>query len=480
MKKLIALPLSLLLAVTLVACTSTPTERPQGNRVTPTTVDRGTTGYDNCAVPNGNDPCWDATARRFRFEPGAQIVIGVDNENMAAALIAKWNQDYPELAGRVVFRRYESINKDDAGMQGIQLAQGAAPDVVLVIAGEILGKEVNLLPLHPYFQDLTATDTLDSINQTVNRRGTIALSSFADGMVFGWNESMLRALGVDVDTDTNGDGLPDAFDTWEKIFALDLIGRTYKGNTIRELYPIAINDTWSAYSALSVGGFEIFKDGPLNPGFDTPEFLEGLRFIQTFSQQGINEDATGAKLPGSAMSWRWPAFYESDAYPFSLIGTWVNVEQETAATGSTLRFSAMPTFQGRNLRPFSGAKAFGINAFTSYPSAAHEVLRWLYTPSTMSTMVNNSEYLPALQQGAFSTPAIFDPAKNQVANGLRFNQVVPGATLTNNPSRPAMDLYYVMGIQEYFVQVWDGTLTPEQAQAAIVADAAAWLSENNR
>jgi Maltose-binding periplasmic proteins/domains len=478
MKKFIALPLSLLLAVTLAACATTTTEeRPTGNVVDRTPVG---TVYANCAATNGNDPCWDATAQQFRFEPGATITIGVDNDLMGEALVSKWDTDYPSLRGRLVYRNYGSVNGESTGVQGVEVGQSEAPDVVLVVSNEVVGREVNLLPLHPYFVNLISTDSLPAVNDVINRRAPILLTAFWDGMSFSWNETMLRSLGVNVDQDSNGDGLPDAFDTWEEIFALDLVGRTYKGNELLELFPVSLDEPWSGYSSVSSQGFVIFEDGPDKPGFDSPEFLAGLEFIQTFSQAGINTDETGVKKAASSMGWRWDSYLNDESYPFALVGTWQNVIGAQDSTGSEFRFSTMPTYEGNPLRPFSQTKGFGLNGFTNNPSAAHEVLRWLYTPSTMSSMVANSSYLPSLQEGAFATPAIFDPIKAEFTQGMSLNQLVPGATLPNNASKVAMDLYYNVGITDFYKAVWDGTLTPAEAQTQIVSASAAWLSANNQ
>jgi arabinogalactan oligomer / maltooligosaccharide transport system substrate-binding protein len=479
MKKLIALPLSLLLVLSLAACGGEATERPTGTTVDRTTVDPVTFGYDDCETPNGNDACWDNDARRFLFEPGATVTIGVDNDNMGEALVEKWNADFPALAGRLVFRNVGSANGESTGVQGFEVGQAEAADVALVITDEIIGREINLLPLHPYFEDLAQRDTLPAINDVINGRATIALTAFWDGMFFSWNETMLRALGVNVDVDSNNDGLPDAFDTWEKIFALDLAGQEYKGKQILEVFPISLDEPWSAYSSLSSQGFVIFEDGPTEPGFDSPEFLGGLEFIQAFSEQGQNLDETLTKKAASSMGWRWDAYLNDEAYPFSLVGTWQNVTVAKETTGATYRFSAMPTWEGNPLRPFSGTKAFAVNGYTPNPSAASEVLRWLYTPSTMSSMISNSSYLPALQEGAFSSPAIFDPVKAEQTNGMRFNQIVPAFALPNDPNQRVMNLYYGIGVTNEYKEVWDGTKTPAEAQAKIVELAQEWLDTNN-
>jgi hypothetical protein len=167
---------------------------------------------------------------------------------------------FQHYVDRLVFRNVGSANGESTGVQGFEVGQSEAADVALVITDEIIGREVNLLPLHPYFENLAQTDTLPAINDAINGRATIALTAFWDGMSFSWNETMLRSLGVNVDRDSNNDGLPDAIDTWEKIFALDLAGREYKGRErFLEVFPLSLDEPWSAYSSLSSQGFVIFR-----------------------------------------------------------------------------------------------------------------------------------------------------------------------------------------------------------------------------
>jgi arabinogalactan oligomer / maltooligosaccharide transport system substrate-binding protein len=456
----------------------------------------GPRNYTDCTTPDGTEACWNAEERSYRWEEDAVVEIGVDNDTMGAALIEQWNADYPDLANKLVYRNYGSVNGASTGMQGIQDGQGEAPDVALVIDNEVTGKEASVLPLHPYFVDLANEQTLESVNTGINKTATYFLSSFYDGMTFSWNKTMLEALDISL-TDANNDGLPDAVDTFEEIFALAESYETrpeftFETNrlddnedpisvtkTIKEFYPLSLDEPWSAYSSLTAGGWELFGGADLlEPEFDAPEFLEGLEFIQAFGETNMSVDDTGAKKAASAMGWRWDDYLNGN-YPFSLVGTWMDVDGKEATENLDFKFSAMPTYEGQQLSPLMKTKGFVVNAYSLYPSASSEVLRWLYSAETFGTMVNNSSYLPALETDAAIYPEITSENKEEFAFGMRFNHLEPAGSLPLSPTTRAMNVYYAIGITDFYKAVWDGTKTPAVAQTEIVSAATAWIAANN-
>ena len=42
-----------------------------------------------------------------------------------------------------------------------------------------------------------------------------------------------------------------------------------------------------------------------------------------------------------------------------------------------------------------------------------------------------------------------------------------------------MQVYYNIGMNQFYKDVWDGKQTPEAAQKAVVDAAAKWITENN-
>ncbi|MFW6298843.1 MAG: extracellular solute-binding protein [Bacillota bacterium] len=475
MKKLSLFVTALLLVFSLAAC-----------------GDRGSdyAGYEDCEEATGSDACWSEDDEDFLVEDDAEIVIGVDSDDMGAALVQKWNEDFPEYEDMVEFENYGSANDDNSGMQGIELQEDEAPDVALVIDGEVIGREGSVLPLHEYFQEFGADETHESAFESINQLDYFYMPAFYDGMVFSWNETILEELDIDT-TDSNDDNLPDAIDTWEKIFAIseeweadDRPEIDVPGNddsyTMYEMFPISLDEVWSGYSTLTAGGWHIFPDGELDePGFDTDEFEAGLDFIKEFSETNMSVDETGSKKQAGEMGWRWDAYLQG-AYPMGLVGTWQDVDGAEESTEFDFRFSKMPTYDGEDLHPLMKTKGFVINGFTPNPSAASKVLKWLYTEETFTTMIDSSAYLPSLQEDSIVFPEIDNENKEEFALGMENNHLEVSGTLPDNADVAAMDVFYNLNLNDYFKDIWDGETTPADARSAIVDDSEAWMEENNK
>ena len=372
--------------------------------------------------------------KRYDIENGAKIVVGVDNEIVGKQLVSLWNEMNQEDTGLLSYIVFNSFDLT------------ILPDVYLLDEAEYQSSEFYLLD--------------SSLQKNSN-----FLSYSYNGVVFSYNKTMLEEFGIEM-LDSNNDSLPDSIDTWEEIFNLELVGESYKGNVINEIYPISINEVWTAYSSLTAGGYEFYKDG-----FESNEFLKGLEFIEEFSKKGINNDLYGMKLNGNRMGYRLDEYLAEEAYPFSLVGSWSNVNSFELMNGSNLKFAQMPTYNGNNLSPFTKIKGFVISKDTMYPSAAHEVLRWLTEQEALNVMTSFSNIVP--------TPNLeFSPEDDNLAeiiDAFNFNHIETTEMIPDTDVR-ALEIYYNANIGEYLVELWDGSKTALEVQQEIVVLSEAWVT----
>lgn len=426
------------------------------------------------------------------------MTVGVDVAPLAPAIEAAWDAAFPDLAGLVDAVFYEASDSESSGVTGIVTLQDAAPDIAIIIGSGSVGREVNFLDLADYFEDVIAEDVLQTGLSAVNTGDVVHyLPGVYDGMAFAWNKTMIEYFiaedQLDITlTDTDGDNLPDAFDTWEEIFAIadgltDRLSFVYTMDdalepttqTIYELYPLCLGQEWSNYSALSAGGWSLFpEDDPVEPGFDTDEFLAGLAFIEEFSTHDMSFQADGTtKLAAASMGWRWDNFLKNE-YPFGLIGTWMDVDTNENTYNADFQFSPMPTWDGEMLHPIVKTKGFIVNVYSDCPGAAVTVLQWIYTQAGMETISDNSSYLLALEPDSDLIPDTLNENKLQFGAALGYGFNEPAMSLPLSSSL-AVNVLYNSGITAAQQAVYDDTMTPLEAQAAIVAAAETWIATNN-
>lgn len=428
-------------------------------------------------------PVWDAKAKAYVPEAGAKIRIGVDSDKWGAAIVELWNAKYPDKKGMVDFVNTPSSNSADLPTQ----QQGEAPDVLMVIDGETLRNTQSLMAidnsLAAYAKAVIQEPFMSSVNQGKDLK---YIPASYNGLAFSWNKTMMEALKLDT-KDANKDNLPDAFDTWEEIFALSAKWAKgprpeYMGKPVTITFPWSVNNTWGVYSALSAGGWKIFEEAnPLKPGYEKAAFRAGLEFLKAASDASQMVEANGTKTPGAAAGWKFDDYLAGSLSPFGMVGTWMDVNGAEAKGGMDLIFGKMPTWKGKVPSPFVTTKGFILNGFSKYPSAAHELLRLIYTKEGMQAMVDETSYIPSLKAKAPNTP-VYKNDENKVQMGAAFATSYPEPVilLPNNKAKRALDVYYNITLDQIYADVWDGKLTPADAQKKTVDLAAKWIAENNK
>jgi len=428
---------------------------------------------------------WDAKKGSYAVEADAHIVLGIDNDKYGAALVALWNKVHPEAANAVEFLNTPS----DSSAKKLADLQGDAPDVVMALTSDVPKFAGAMAPIESNTVKIVSADADQQFYTSANAmfKGQILALPFAyDGMAFAWNKTMLTKLGL-ITGKVTKNNLPVEFDTWEKIFALskkwDAQRPTYMDKKVNIVFPMSLDEPWSGFSSVTSSGWGIFSAGkPLDPGFKDAKFAKGLEFIKAAHDAKVSVEADGQVTPGASMGWRWDPYLNDQSAPFGLVGTWMDVNGALTKGGHELHFGNMPTWGGVTLKPLLKVKVYVLNAYSKYPSASAEMLRIIFTKEGMQAMIANSAYVPALKAGAKIAPDYSnDVVKKEMAAAFATSYVEPvTVTLPDNPTKQAMDVYYNIGMNQFYKDVWDGKLTPADAQTKIVAAADKWISENNK
>ena len=211
-----------------------------------------------------------------------------------------------------------------------------------------------------------------------------------------------------------------------------------------------IGDAYYEYPFLASQGFELFGpngDDADNPGFDTDEYERGLELIASLHDiMPISSTDLNNKSSLKAN------FIEGNVNYF-ITGPW-DLKQ-IDESGMNYGITTLPTYQGKQLKPFAGVHCAFVSTFTKYPIASELLANFLisdeganilYKESNGITTISNVENVEGLSDDA-----------NLPAFVKQFEYSVP------MPSIPRISYYWSIA-QDIDRAVFDGQLSPKDAR----------------
>ena len=232
-----------------------------------------------CVAENGI-VCYDEENQRYQIEDGARIRVMVENEAYGQALINLWDAEHPEQTG--VIEPIVVQNFDAATWLGYKT------DIALLWSNDAAQILNNFMPVQPDLEVMIQEHVPQQFGELLNLEGLRYVHMSYYGLVFSTNVTMLNEMGYD-STDENGDGLVDAFDSFEELMALAEewggIERIYYDRAVTAVFPFALSELWASMVFFSADQFRFFATyEALRPGMETDEFLETLKFLRAMGE----------------------------------------------------------------------------------------------------------------------------------------------------------------------------------------------------
>ena len=397
-------------------------------------------------ITDGLTVCFNAHQNAYQIETHAHLKILVPNDEYGKAVVAYWDWYHPEFAERVTYE----LTNSAAGSQDVLFISQAQ-------AGQLHEK------LFPLDHNLIKNVDLDKVT-ALNYDYLNFIPVSAEGFAFLINKTRLELLGLSTQ-DNNKDGLIDSVDTFEKIIALQPLWDSLKVN----IFPFALNEPYSFYPFLTAGGFRIFSAlDALKPGFESEEFKQGLQLVEDLSQ--INWNHSESNLSQS-YTWMLDEVVVQDNFVFTIAGPWMNIGASAAAVKSEWIVSKFPTYQKNELAPMVKTSGFAINKETYYPSAAHELIRILKSIKGTQLLIDHTSLIPLVNAEILPYLVFDEPHRAQLALAYETSVGEPVIAFLANPKLLAIELFYNMDVMSSIRNLWDKSITIEEAQNQIIAEA---------
>lgn len=206
---------------------------------------------------------------------------------------------------------------------------------------------------------------------------------------------------------------------------------------------------YSVYPLMTPFGYELFGSDGLsdNPGFDTPEFFEGLKYLSTL-KEAMPIDADNLKMDAGTFLDQNFIDGKTAYYPN---GPWVI--KTLKESGVNYGVCKLPVLNGNPMQPFAGVQNVHVSTYSKYPMAAQLFAQFLVSEKGAGLLYEKASKITAYKD-VNSVPGLCDD-KDMMVFAEQFSDAVP------MPASKRISYFWTIS-EAVFSSVFDGTLTPEE------------------
>ncbi|MDR2397153.1 MAG: maltose ABC transporter substrate-binding protein [Spirochaetaceae bacterium] len=375
----------------------------------------------------------DAAARSSGGSGSSELVVWMDNDEWAEAVIAAFKQKYPDVAVS-----YQKVgNVDTRGKVSLDGPAGIGPDVFLMPHDHIgLAVADGLCePFDAELQGKYAQTMLEASIKTCTAKGTLyAVPISTENIAFFYNKDLLGDKPV-----------PRSF---EEIIAF---AQEYN-NPAQNKWALRwqVDDAYLNYFFLTAFGANIFgpnMDDYRNPGFDSPEVAQGMEFHQSL-RAIYNVNVADADGNATVVA------FQNGEVPFTFTGPWSIADAKK--NGVNFGVTKLPTIKGVQPRCFSGNIIAAVSSYAKNFDAAFAFVDFLASVEGQTIQFNKTGKLTTLKDPSLVGTISEDPYLMGIAEQSPYVDLMPIIPEANQMWG---------GLKDLFTFTWDKTLTTAEAQA---------------
>ncbi len=339
------------------------------------------------------------------------------------------------------------VNVEEVGFDSISklMLEGPAGNA----ADVVWGTHSNVLDVYNSGVALEVDPTIVATMQEELQTAAIDAMTI-DGQMYGY------PLGIETTVLAyNKDVVETPATTYEEIFE---VAAEFNNADENKFYYLNVMGMYTFYPLFSAAGAYLFGADGMdneNPGFNTPEFIQGLEYI---AQIGAVTDIAASDLLMNAGPFLDQNFIDGNTAYYQ-VGPWSLAT--FADAGVNYGLIPHPTLGGNPAKPWAAISANYVNYYTDYPIAAQMFAHYMTSVEAGVTLYTTDKNITA-RKDYLEIDGLKDDADMLIfAEG--FANAVP------QPSASNMNFIWTP-TEAGISAVWDGTMTPEDAAAKIQAD----------
>jgi arabinogalactan oligomer/maltooligosaccharide transport system substrate-binding protein len=295
-----------------------------------------------------------AMEKKVEGRVAGTLLVWLDNNEWAEAVIAGFNKRYPDVTVR-----FENVgNVDSRGKVSLDGPAGIGPDVFLMPHDHIGNAIIDdiCLPFPQEMRNKYAGVLLEAAIKTCTSEGELyAVPISTENIAFFYNKDLL-----------GNNPVPKSFD--------DVIAFAEKWDKPSEnkfALRWQVDDSYHNYFFLTAFGMQLFgpdMDDFKSPGFDSEGAKRGVNF-HTSLRKYYNVNTSDATWDSTV------AAFQRGEVPFTITGPWAIGDAQK--NGVNFGITKLPTINGTQPRSFSGNIVAAVSSYTKNPQAARAFVDYL-------------------------------------------------------------------------------------------------------
>ncbi|HEY4537985.1 MAG TPA: ABC transporter substrate-binding protein [Erysipelothrix sp.] len=418
--------------------------------------------FSKRCVLDGQTICYDEKLSQFKIEVEGTITVQVESEAIKETFMSVWEKQHPDEVDRV-----EIIVQAPLTIK--EILEYPSQDIIYTSQNNAAYFMDRFYDLGDDFKSVVGSKIPQQLQDAMNTNGFNFVQNTINGWVFIYNKTLMSELGYNTD-DINKDGLPDEFESWEKILSHsnELL------DNLDYVFPLTFSDQYSFYPFLTGGRWTLnFNHSMSEFGFKSREFLEGLELIEAFSKVALSKNDDNA----DSLKWAYDtALYERQTL-FSISHASLGYEEQLSKHQDEFIISPFPKFKDYHLSPSGEVNGYALQNKTETPSLAAEVLRVLRSPDVLNHYESSDDKTIIYHRSHLDELNVSEEMK-QLIKSYNYHDTDSVLALENNPSVLLRSVYEEVNFMDIFKDLYDGKISKEEAQNAVVERAEMWLKDN--
>lgn len=413
---------------------------------------------------DGTQVCYNKKKQTFTLENNASLTIYLKTQEQKDYLLSALARDIVDY----------NLNLDihiDPSISAWEAIHELNADVFYTQENEAAMIYDELMPMEQEFSDRLSLEGIGHFAALINREGMRFVPSSYEGLLFVYNETLLESLGFDTSKDDKNRivGLSE----WEDVISLaKRWGEEKPATSIASIFPFTLAEPWQFYPFLTAGGWHMFSSNKASePGFDSVEFYNALVFINEIfnSKLSLNEQ--------NELTWRFEdALLKKDSL-FSLATDWLDLDAVAQTNNQEYSYSAFLDYKDTPLTPLVRVNGLVIKK-NNYPSLSNRIFEILTRDQNTQILLESSKENLVIASDRIDNFEIEAKRKEKI-EAYMYSVSEPLVAIENNPQILAWDYYLEGRVHNVILEMFNKSITIEQAQQKLIDDYEVWYNQKN-